>query len=751
MLRTSSIQWKFIFGSLAGAAVVFAVVFAAPYYTLVRAPILISAVCILALVSKRGKTSGVEAAVLGVAAVLTATTLLSVEVHRSSVWAYAAGCSLVLLLLSRQVMNRWLTTPQFLLGLLGSGLLYQTILTGNLVIWVKDYRRLFPGESVPLTAFRFEMGNTWAAYLIPVIMLQIGLFFSVRRIWARWLLAAGAAWSLVLFYVCSSRGGMIGLGAAVVCFAVVEWRAIREWILPGWQGLARRKWLPVSLGLLVLVGAAFGGWVLFQAVESHPTHGSFGFGARAGFWIPAWQAFLGSPLWGNGFFTEAGYYLATVSAPPDSLYYISHNLYLDILQGMGLLGAAVVGVLIIAVWGGLWRARGKVVQQTPDNARQQLQGARAITMAALPVLVGFLIHNVFDTLYLLPLATIPLIGSALAFDDHRLKVRLPAVQITSGLVLFAAWGLYFVQQPYLSAINNARFEDWQQTAVGLDQSMERLPGSPVFQREAGYAWAEAAAQGESAALEKAVSRFEAAVERDPNFAPNWLNLGALQRASGDLTGSRSSLEAATEKAWKWGLAWLNLGEVCEQQGDEGCARQAYLKALEREPDWVSDPYWQESPLRASASAAAKAVKPDGARQEPLEMEKAIQQPYMLPVLKTAKKKIETGELDDAERLLKLAPMLFIGRESELIELHWLDAELAAAQGAFDKAAELGLAAREEFETNRLNDTIAAGVNTYGSGIYQLPTLEIDLVPQVTWMQFPGDWQQRMVRLAYWQE
>lgn len=751
MVKTGIIQWNFIFRSLIGAAAVFVMVFAAPYYTLARAPFLISAVCILVIVSKRGKTSGVELGVLAVVATLTLTTLLSVEPHRSWVWTYAVGCGLVLLLLSRQVMNRWLTASQLLLGLLGSSVLYQIILTGNLVNWVREYRLLFPGESVPLTAFRFDMGNSWAAYLIPVIMLQLGLFFSIRKSWARWLLAAGVIWSLVLFYFCSSRGGMIGLGAALVCFAVVEWRAIQEWIQPVWQMLARRKWLLVSLGLMVLVGAAAGSWVLFRAIESHPTHATFGLGSRAGFWIPAWQAFLESPVWGNGFFTEVGYYLATISAPPDGLYYISHNLYLDILEGMGLVGAAAAGGLIIAMWRGLRRARGAILKQTQDNPYQQTRGARALTMAALPVVVGFLVHSLFDTLYLLPLVTIPVVGSTMAFDDNRLKWRLPAAQLVAGLVLILAWGLYFVQQPYLSAINKAGMEGWQQTAEGLDQSVERLSLSPLLQREAGYAWAELAALGDSAALEKAILRFEAAAENDPNFALNWLNLGALQRASGDLDGSRASLETASEKAWKWGLAWLNLGVVCEQQGDESCARQAYLRALELEPDWTSDPYWQGNPLRMSVSAAAKAEQTGSGSLEPLPMEEAIQQPYTQPVLKTAEEKIRTGKLDDAERLLKLAPMLFVRRESELIELHWLEAELAAAQGDFALAAELGLAAREEFETNRLNDSIAAGVNLYGSGIYQLPTLGIDLVPQVTWMEYPGDWQNRMAQLSSWQE
>jgi len=135
----------------------------------------------------------------------------------------------------------------------------------------------------------------------------------------------------------------------------------------------------------------------------------------------------------------------------------------------------------------------------------------------------------------------------------------------------------------------------------------------------------------------------------------------------------------------------------------------------------------------------------------MEIDAVIRQGYAGPVLVTAGDKIANGSLDDAERLLKLAPMLFVRNERELVELHWLEVELAAARGNTAMAVELGQAARQEFVDNRLNDAIAAGLYVYGPGIYQLPTLGIDLVPQVTWMQYPGDWQERLQKLEGWQE
>jgi len=285
----------------------------------------------------------------------------------------------------------------------------------------------------------------------------------------------------------------------------------------------------------------------------------------------------------------------------------------------------------------------------------------------------------------------------------------------------------------------------------METSVNRLPQSPLLNREAGYALAELAATGDEAALQNATDRFQAAVNQDPNFALHWLNLGALLKEAGRLDEARTAMETAAARAYRWGLAWLNLGEVCELQADEVCARQAYLKALELAPEWTQDPYWNETTLRQGAVTAAKAIHPGNANPQAPTTSEAIRQSYSTPVLAAAKARLAEGMLDEAERLLKTAPLLFTNRENDLVTLHWLEAELAAARGDTEKAAILGQAARDEFIENRLNDAVVDGINLYGAGIYQLPTLGIDLVPQVTWMQYPGDWQERLQKLGGWQE
>jgi len=304
-----------------------------------------------------------------------------------------------------------------------------------------------------------------------------------------------------------------------------------------------------------------------------------------------------------------------------------------------------------------------------------------------------------------------------------------------------------VQAPYIQAIRGSGGErDWPVTAAGLDEAVRRLPVSPLVNREDGFAHAQLAAAGVPGELDQAMAAFNAAAAHDQNFSMNYFNLGVLRRAAGDPAGARSALETAIEKAPRWGLAWLNRGVVCEETGDTACARESYAQALRLAPGWVSDPFWQETELRAGIAAAVSVPT-----VEVLSMDAAMRQSYTRPVLELAKVKIAAGELDDAEKLLKLAPMLFMLYEDDVSDLTWLKAELAAAQGNRAEAVKLGTDARKEYVTFRSNDIMATGIYVYGPWIYLLQTTGEDLVPQAVWMEYPGDWSARMEQLKAWQE
>lgn len=748
MPKTIQLQINNLLKSLLTIILVSLAVFATPSYSRGYAPVILTLAIIgLLFMMGVGKKSQpvnlVDISVLGLILVLGITAIPSIEPHRSWIWVVGIGGGLIVMVASREAVRRWFSANKILAGVLATGFVFQVVLTSEVARWYFDWRNQFPEFIIPPQTYRFANGNSWAAYLIPLIFLQMGIFFTNKNILTRWLTTVSMAWTFVLVFFCSSRGGMIGLGAAGLTFVIAEWKIIWEWLRPAWDLLTRRRWITVGVGLAVLIGIGAAAWVVFQAFESHPTHGSFGFDSRLPFWKPSWDAFLNSPLWGNGFFTEANFYMETTSIPPAGLYFHSHNLYLDIFEGSGLLGGTAAGFFIVTLTKGLRRAR----RNTPSSALP-------ISMAAFPILAGFLVHSLFDSLYWESMVSIPLaiiFGSVLAYDDQRVNFKLPVAQIAAILILAGAWGLYYVQWPFLQAVNENVKMDWQVTATGLDEAVNRFPISPIFNLEAGLAHAELAEAGNTKELRKAIEYTKAAVENDPNFALNWLNLGALQRESGDLDNARDSIETAVNKANRWGLAWVNLGEVCEASGDTACAQNAYMKALELHPSWATDPFWYETDLRQAAGAASNPAATTSTVNNPDTMDNVLRQGYIRPVLNLAQEKIAARELDDAERLLDLAPYFFIRDENEKVDLLWLKAELAAAKGNKTLAVKLGTAAREQFEIGRLNDLNVAGILVYGQDIYQLQTLTTYLVPQVTWMQYPGDWQKRMENLESWQE
>jgi tetratricopeptide (TPR) repeat protein len=109
-----------------------------------------------------------------------------------------------------------------------------------------------------------------------------------------------------------------------------------------------------------------------------------------------------------------------------------------------------------------------------------------------------------------------------------------------------------------------------------------------------------AEQGDEEGLAKAIMATERAVALDPDWALNYANLGALYRASNDLSRAREWLEEAVQRAPDVGVYHLNLGVIAEELGDGEAASQAYRLALEKMGWGREVDFWVESDLRGKA-------------------------------------------------------------------------------------------------------------------------------------------------------
>src|SRR5574340_786708 len=140
-----------------------------------------------------------------------------------------------------------------------------------------------------------------------------------------------------------------------------------------------------------------------------------------------------------------------------------------------------------------------------------------LVIMAFPMLIAFLGHGLFASSYLSFFVSIPFcifIGAVLAYDTRTIGMNFPIKEISIGLVFLMTWGLYFAQLPYLKGVRGASDNSWKTTISSLDLAVTGFPISPLFNREAGYAHAEAATDGNLEELSIAIERFKKATEVD---------------------------------------------------------------------------------------------------------------------------------------------------------------------------------------------------------------------------------------------
>jgi O-antigen ligase len=200
------------------------------------------------------------------------------------------------------------------------------------------------------------------------------LFFTVgrgHRVWLRIAGALGVAACVAGVVATHSRGGSIGLAAAVLAFALVSRR----------KAIASAAVLIVSAGLLTFAPQSF-----WERNESSVLGAEdLSIEGRLEAWQVAERIFKDRPMLGAG----ENAFLAAWSeyAPIDSdrLFghrYVAHNLVLEVLGQLGLVGLfGLVGFILACVWSA-WRAR--------DG---ELGGEARAVLAAL---LGYLVCQIFS-------------------------------------------------------------------------------------------------------------------------------------------------------------------------------------------------------------------------------------------------------------------------------------------------------------------------------------------------------------------
>jgi O-antigen ligase len=249
-----------------------------------------------------------------------------------------------------------------------------------------------------LRAFgHFDQPNPFAGYLTTILPLAVCMALCrANPTPFRWLAATASALMVVGIGLSQSRGAWLGAAVAALC------------LMLAWSGSTRRLLIPCALGGVLLLALAVSGALppaltdrLSQAISYfgvfdvrtvEVTSDNWAVVERMAHWQAGWYMFLAHPWFGVGAGNYAQaypqYFVGSWIEPLGH----AHNYYLNMLAELGVVG----GALLLLLLGLCYRRLGGAL------ARSESQSGtfwRAVLAGVFGGLVVFCVHNLFDSLF----------------------------------------------------------------------------------------------------------------------------------------------------------------------------------------------------------------------------------------------------------------------------------------------------------------------------------------------------------------
>ena len=673
-------------------------------------------------------------------AIYLVVVFFSLDPRRSASQMVLMSISVLLFSLSADLAARGWPRELFIKTLLmvGSVVILFGLLEAGL--WYARWLQSAPGQWIPDVVYRPGNANVIAMFLNLMVMLA-GARLLVTRGWlgraALLVLIVPALW---LLFLTSSRGGWLGTAAGLSVLAglalvtgQLDWRK-------GWLFLRAR---PALLGVLLvamLVGAGIVGVFLYQRTL-HPSHGPISM-ARTDYWPPAWEAFLRSPLVGNGQFTYSNAFIRHNSAPPWPLFIHSHGTPFNLLAEMGLAGAVGLALLVGSILIGLWK-----------HLRVAEGADRGVLMGVLAAVAASAVHSLFDcfhteTIGLWSLCIV--MGAALGRPGS--KPRLGRLQNAWALlVVVGLWAELWMAAPLHNGVRLANSGRWDDAAEVFNQAVERDPASVIAYQQRALGSSVLAERNQPGALQQAVADLEQVVQREPGWALNHANLGALYLAQNRPQEAVRSLEKSLQRAPRCGLCALNLGIAREASGDPAGSAQAYQQALQLGQP-VQAYFWRSSaPRRLAQSAWVEQHPLLAANASDLAAAMKENPSSAGPYLQLAALDLKANRLAAAQDLLDRAALAYLDLPETQLERDWLVVELLARQGNLAQAVAQGSGVIASYRMMGLYGPGSLGQLYYAPLMFRRPAMALELTPQLARIELPDAWGQRLAMLIDWAE
>jgi O-antigen ligase len=321
----------------------------------------------------------------------------------SSLWAESSGDALAVLLkygldaLLFVIVFEAIRTPRQVRALLGALVAGGTAAAAYGIVASPNLSHL-AGDPTAATDLERLGGtiadpNLLAAVLVVSFVLAVALATTARSPAIRLVLAGAAALSLLSVFLTASRGGLVGLIAALVCAIV----------------LARGRRAAAVGGALVVVVVSVIYVGVFDPGAAHRYSTADGGNGRTDLWKVGWRMAEANLVRGVGAGNyrdaSAHYVLTEPGKIADSEFIIdqprfAHNVYLEVLAELGVVGlAAFLALLGAAIGAGLAAARR--FAEAEDGAMELLSRAVVVSLVALLAMDFFLSDQFSKQLWLL--------------------------------------------------------------------------------------------------------------------------------------------------------------------------------------------------------------------------------------------------------------------------------------------------------------------------------------------------------------
>jgi len=357
---------------------------------------------------------------------------------------------------------------------------------------------------------RGKSPNLSAAFANLILMMALARFVNKKNDSKKTALLLIILSSVFIVILTSSRGGLLGMVGGIGIIIAI-W-AIRE------KGILSNIWK--NNRRIIFYGVVF--VLVLILIGMISIRNRLGIDTRYVFWMVAFQAFKNHPIFGSGLYTMGNQLLQSISVPPNVIHIHAHNIFLNLLGELGIVGLSVFLLVIFIFLKNSW----KIINT--DNSY--------LTVGGLGALGSFLSHGVVDTLYVSPYIAMSLI-IIISLSNVPEKIskytgkpifRSASVWV-AGFILCIGWILLIQRIPLENAIRH--YDQNKEYAVEDFELLEKWkPKWALVYQQRAITESFLAIEDEENQLEHiliAIDYFKKAIKSDPMWATNFANLGVL--------------------------------------------------------------------------------------------------------------------------------------------------------------------------------------------------------------------------------